>query len=106
MTCNLGFEVGAGFVFCFVVLSVDFVSCFGQGCFYELGGGGQVLIFPDVSLAYLAGEGLYILSELVSQSDLCIVKRRNFTGVTFSGHFYHNQMRQQVNNKKGCCKYR
>jgi len=40
LACDLGFDVGAGFVFSFVVLSVDFVSCLGEGCFYEVGGGG------------------------------------------------------------------
>jgi hypothetical protein len=78
LSCDLCFEVRAGFAFCLVVLSVGGAVGVGEGGFDVVGGGGEVMIVPDVFLADVGGEGVDVAAELSAECELLIGERRKW----------------------------
>ena len=57
----------------------NFIACIGEGFFNEVGGGGEAVVTPDVTLADSGGEGFNIAAELVAQFELLRGQGRQFS---------------------------
>lgn len=86
----MDFEVAAGFAISLEVLTSWFIACIGEGFFDEIGGGGEVVVLPDVSFADLGGEDFHIAFEPVAEGDLVGGQGRKAAFITFSRYFEHN----------------
>ena len=99
-TCDLGYEVAAGFSVGLEVLPGDFVAGPGQGGFDEVGGGSELRMVEDVSLADVGGKLLDVAAEFVPQGELRIGEGRQGAGIRFSGHFYHCEIGARIRQGK------